>query len=96
MTLFCSVVTGIKFVESNKAIYPQIQVGKLLPMATIDQNSLTWLDPPDDSSYFTFGYDRREMRFGDPSMMRFTDALVTGMVSTTHLDLVTFNNYFPI
>ena len=74
-----SVVTGVRFTEKDKTIYPQIQIGKLLPMATVDQNSVTWLNPPDDRSYFDFGYDRRQILFGDPSVMRFTDSVVTGI-----------------
>lgn len=75
-----SVVTGIRFIEHNKAIYPQIEVGRLLPLATINKTSVFWLDVPDDDNFAIFNYDVNELSFGDPSRMAFSDSLVTGKI----------------
>ena len=76
--LHSSVVIGVKLIENNKAIYSQIQVGKLLPMATVDQSSVFWLDIPSDRNFVSFDYDKHGIDFGDPALIRFTDAVVTG------------------
>ncbi|KAL7029428.1 hypothetical protein ACKWTF_006243 [Chironomus riparius] len=81
------VVTGMRFVEANKAIYSQIQVGKLLPMATVDQSSVYWLEIESDRSFVTFDYDKHDIDFGDPSLIKFSDSIVTGelLLKGTHL-----------
>ena len=55
--------------KKQRAIYPQILVGKLLPMATVDQNSVYWLEIPSDRSFVTFDYDKHDIDFGDPSFL---------------------------
>jgi hypothetical protein len=73
-----SVVTGIRFVISNKAIYPQIEIGKLLPMATIDNSSVVWYSLPTDQNFITFDYDNHQIEFGDFSSTKFSESVVTG------------------
>lgn len=43
---YCSVVTGVRIREMYDMIYLQIQVGKLLPMGMIDQDTVYWQELP--------------------------------------------------
>lgn len=76
-TFYYSVVTGMRFIEHGKAIYPQIQVGKILPMAKIDQKSIYWLKVPDYGDFYPFSFNNREFSFGDPLQMQFKNEVVT-------------------
>ncbi|CAO1346334.1 unnamed protein product [Diamesa tonsa] len=57
-----SVITGVRFLEKNHVIFLQIQVGKLLPYAIIDESTVQWMDVPQDigSNYIEFGFDFRK------------------------------------
>lgn len=68
----------MRFIEHEKAIYPQLQVGKILPMAKVDQKSIYWLKVPDYGDFYIFNYENREFSFGDPLQMQFPNGVVTG------------------
>lgn len=42
-TVFCRVVTGLRFVKNNRVIHLQIQEGKLLPRGKIDVSTVHWV-----------------------------------------------------
>ena len=80
--------------EKNKAIYPQIQAGKLLPMSTVDQSSTYWLELPDDYNYKVFNFESHAIEFGDQSIMAFSDSIVTGKcICTVYWKLINDNEY---
>jgi hypothetical protein len=85
-------VTGMRFIEHNNAIYPQLQVGKMVTMAKVDQKSVYWLDVPNDNDYFIFDYDNREISFGDPLLMQFGNGVVTG--KSVYVFLTLIGSYF--
>lgn len=43
---YSSVVTGVRIREMYDMIYMQIQVGKMLPMGMIDQDTVYWQELP--------------------------------------------------
>jgi hypothetical protein len=71
----------VRFKELNKAIFLQIQVGKLLPMAMIDEKTVQWQDLPRDNNennFFIFNYDNRKLQVN--SNLKFLDSVVTGNI----------------
>lgn len=79
------VVTGLRMVKLNYIFYLQIQVGKLLPMKKIDQNTVRWIpikeiknikyDAYLEDDYFVL---HREARF-DLDVFKFDDEVLTGL-----------------
>lgn len=47
-------------------------------MATVEQSSVYWLDLPSYGTFVTFNYNKHEIDFGDPSLLKFSDSVVTG------------------
>ncbi|CAO1337283.1 unnamed protein product [Diamesa serratosioi] len=56
------VITGVRFIEKNNVIFLQIQIGKLLPLAMIDQETIHWQKVPDniETNYIEFGYNYKK------------------------------------
>ncbi|CAO1331992.1 unnamed protein product [Diamesa serratosioi] len=64
------VITGVRFIEKNHVIFLQIKIGKLMPLAMIDQKTIHWKDVPDNigTNYIKFGYDNRKFSLDDVSL----------------------------
>jgi hypothetical protein len=81
-----SVVTGVRIVEHNRAIYLQIQVGYLLPAAIVAQSSVHWQDLPyTDNSFATYHWDSPfELILGDEMKFHSNEVVVTGLKLTNN------------
>ncbi|CAO1373741.1 unnamed protein product [Diamesa hyperborea] len=56
------VITGVRFIEVNKIIFLQIQIGKLLAVGMIDAETVHWQEVQADvgDNYIEFNYDLRQ------------------------------------
>lgn len=75
-----SVVTGLRFREHCEMIFVQIQVGKLLPMGMIDQETVYWQELPKVIGDEFSASDKIVL-----SSCTFDDALLMGMKRLTEL-----------
>ena len=81
----------MKFAESDehRAIYLDIQVGKLLPMGVVDPTTVYWMEfPKNPSSFATIDYDNQlSLALTEEIKFNSRDQVVIG-------ELIHFLNYF--
>lgn len=78
-TIFYSVITGVRFTETNHAIFLQIQSGILFPLGNINKSSIVWQPLPsssDDKHFFYFDFDTRNFNLNEVFM---DDHFLTGI-----------------
>lgn len=82
--LFDSVVTGVRFAEGNRAIFLQIQVGKLMQMGLVDPNTLYWMEYPSNTNdYVSIDYDFPHLSLTDSLKFSSRNEVVTGNLMIT-------------
>ncbi|XP_022233409.2 uncharacterized protein LOC111081610 [Drosophila obscura] len=101
------VVTGVRFVKSNRVFHLQLQQGELLPRGAINVSSLEWLpleayhpsdvDVRNDYDYHTLAIDSRAMDLDEITSGSNRSLVVTGArfrVWGKHLNLEVRFSYF--
>ena len=85
----------MKFAESveYRAIYLNVQVGKLLPMGVVDLNSIHWIGfPKKRQEFVTIDYDNQlSLVLTDKTKFSSKDHVVTGDFIDALLFFVTFH-----
>ncbi|XP_044249063.2 uncharacterized protein [Drosophila takahashii] len=100
------IVTGVRFVKSQRVFHLQLQQGELLPRGTINNSSLEWLpvedynvsdvDIRDGYDYHTLSMDSRAIDLDEISVNA-TDQVVTGVrfrIFKNHLNLEVRFSFF--
>lgn len=76
-------ITGVRFTEKNRVIFLQIEVGKLLPLGIIEQQTLHWQELPDfvdTDDVFNFNYDSKSFLLSE---VQFENGVMTGSSKIT-------------